>query len=192
MRIFISINPEDEAKQRIALTQKETIERIEIIKKNLANSIKWESEDKFHITLFFLGEVKPAETAMLVRNLNLLNESFNKNEIKFSGKRINAFPALRIPRVMILELENPDKKIYELKERISEICNRSGFVSDKKFQPHITLGRIKRDIKINLRELECKIRTDLDFSVKSFYLMESKITGAGSEYKVVNEFKFRK
>lgn len=191
MRAFISINIDNDTRKKIFEIQKEVKGKVAEINREFLDAIKWETSDKFHMTLFFLGEVSEAKLILLTNELNKFSENFETEIISFSAKGINAFPKLRFPRVLILELENPDKKVFELSEKINDVCKKIGFISDKKFHPHITLGRVRRDKKINLTELAGKIKTDLSFSVNGFYLMESKLRSSGSEYHIIREYKFK-
>jgi 2'-5' RNA ligase len=140
--------------------------------------------------LFFIGETNENKLTEIDYCLSDLEIGMSLNEIEFNLSRINAFPKLRFPRVLIIELLNKDKKVELLSQKINEAMNRIGFRNDKHFQPHITLGRVKREHKINLNGLENNIKSDLHFSVNEFQLMESKLKSSGSEYSVLKRYLF--
>lgn len=188
MRIFLSLNPDELTKQQIFMIQENLKSSIFKINKKFLNSIKWEDENKFHLTLFFLGEVDEVKLNMISSALDNLQNNLSLSEIYFTANGINAFPKLRFPRVLYIDLKNEDKKAFELYEKINHVLRDLNFVSDKEFHPHITIGRVRRDHKINLSELKDQINTSLNFSVKNFYLMESKLTGRGSEYSVIKQY----
>lgn len=102
--------------------------------------------------------------------------------------KINAFPDLKYPRVLILELVNKDRKIYELYQDLNIRLKEIGLISDKTFRPHITLGRVKRDKKINLSRLNTEIISSDTFTINKFFLMESSLKKYGSEYSVIKEY----
>jgi len=188
MRTFISINTDDSVKEIIAGIQKKLKKSISLLNEDFLKSIRWEDKDKFHLTLFFIGDVNESR-------LNEINFLMSKKEselsltgIKFELKGINAFPKLRYPRVLILELMNEDKKVFELSQRINESLKEIGFINDKIFKPHITLGRVKREHKINLTGLDCSINHGITFSANEFFLMESKLMSSGSEYTVIKKY----
>jgi len=68
---------------------------------------------------------------------------------------------------------NEDRQIYRLYEEIYSALGKCGFEPDKKFHPHITLGRVKRDRNIKLKNLEQLNIPVLEFNVNEFYFMES-------------------
>lgn len=189
MRTFISLNPGDTAKKKITEIQNNVKKLISGINPAYLNFVKWATEDKFHITLFFIGNISEIQLDEIKLKLKYLESELSIDELIFSVKRINAFPKLRYPRVLFLELNNEDNKVIELFNRINTLMKESGFSNDKPFHLHITLGRIKRDRKINLTALENMKTVDWNFSVVNFYLMESKLKRSGSEYSVIEEYK---
>ncbi|MDQ3022105.1 MAG: RNA 2',3'-cyclic phosphodiesterase [Bacteroidota bacterium] len=189
MRTFISINPDIEIKKEISKIQNELKEQIFSINNAFIKSIKWETEDKFHITLFFIGDTSESKVNNIHSGIIKLESSLSLNEINFAAKNVNAFPKLKYPRVIILDLVNENNKIFELSNKLNTVLKEEGFESIQRFHPHITLGRIKRENKINLIGLENKTKMDLNFRVKNFYLMESKLKNIGSEYSILKEYK---
>ena len=185
MRYFISLNVSNEIKEEFYEIQNE-------VKKNIGesqtDSIRWEKRDKFHMTLFFLGDVLPEKIKEISYELKSVNLDSQTCDILFKANLINAFPNLKYPRVLIVELMNEDKKAMELYEKIKQVLKRFGFKPDKKFHPHITLGRVKKNQKVNLIEIVDNISFNLSFSINSFYLMESKLDYRGSVYKIINRF----
>ena len=192
MRTFISINIDDTVKKKLSGIQAELKNKISEISKDSLRAIKWTDKENFHLTLFFIGEVNESRLKEIDNNLSKLEGELSLNEIEFDLKSFNAFPKLRYPRVLMLELHNEDKKVFELSGKINESLKSTGFESDKKFRPHITLGRVKREQKINLTGLDNFIKMDLKFSVKEFYLMESKLKSSGSKYSVLKKYRLSK
>ena len=118
----------------------------------------------------------------------MLESGSSFKEIIFELKNINAFPKLRYFRVLILELLNKDKKIFELSKKINVCLKGIGLISDKSFRPHITLGRVKREHKINLSGLKTEITPGIIFSANKFHLMKSIMKSYGSEYSVIKDY----
>ncbi|MCX6163434.1 MAG: RNA 2',3'-cyclic phosphodiesterase [Ignavibacteriae bacterium] len=185
MRAFISLNLCEEKKREVFGIQSEVKK---LLDSSVINSIKWEGRDKFHQTIFFLVDVKENIIQNISNDLEKIKREINFFEIKFIATNINAFPKLRYPRVLIVELENPDGNVFVLYDKICEKLNIYGFEPDKKFHPHITLGRVKRDRKINLEFLRNKIKINLSFNLNDFYLMESKLDSKGSVYREIKRF----
>ena len=182
MRTFISLNLSDEKKREVFEIQnniKGLLDSREL------DSVKWEGRDKFHQTIFFLGETAENMLTGITRDLEKIKSEINFDKINFVAKGLSAFPNLRYPRVLIVELENPDGNAFILYDKICGVLTNYGFTPDKKFHPHITLGRVKRDRKVNLTDIKDKIKFDLNFSIGDFCLMESRLDPRGSLYKEI-------
>lgn len=183
MRLFISVNFNSEIRKKL-ISIRNKVKEITTQIDNLY--IKWEKDENLHITLFFLGEVNKSKLKEIICALENIKLNFNYDVIK--GKCINAFPDFLYPRVIFIDLI--DNSEY-LKNLFNEICNKLeplGFLPDKKFHNHITLGRVKKQIKfppdISFKNVDC----NFEFRTNKFYLMESTLTPSGSIYKVVKEF----
>lgn len=184
MRVFISLNLSEEKKREVFEIQSEVKK---LLDNSIIDSIKWEGRDKFHQTIFFLGDVAENIVKNISEDLEKIKGEINFNEMKFIATGINAFPKLRYPRVLIVELDNPDGNAFTLYDKICEKINEYGFKPDKKFHPHITLGRVKRDRKINLESLRGRLNLNLSFTLNDFYLMESKLDSRGSVYREIKK-----
>jgi RNA 2',3'-cyclic 3'-phosphodiesterase len=185
MRAFISLNLSDDNKREVFEIQKEVKS---LLDSRALDSIKWEGKDKFHQTIFFLGDVAGKTVQDISGELENIKTEINFSEISFNAKGINGFPNLRYPGVIIIELENPDGNAFRLYDKICQKLGSFGFRPDKIFRPHITLGRVKRDRKINLEVLKEKTKINLRFTLTGFYLMESKLDSRGSVYREIKKF----
>lgn len=185
MRTFISINLDESTKNEIYKIQKEIKNYLD---ENTVNSIKWEEREKFHITLFFLGDVTDSQADLISEKLESVNSGKSISFMKFKSKSINAFPNLKNPRVLIIDLENEDNQIEFLYNEITTSLAEIGFEPEKNFHSHITLGRVRRDRRVRLNDVAEKIIPDFEFEVKEFYFMESKMDRFGSKYKVIKKF----
>ncbi len=134
MRTFISLNPDQDTKNRIVEIQLIGKEKISEINKEVLDSIKWETEDKFHLTLFFIGEIDQKDINRVHFKLTEIQNDLDNREMIFLSKSISAFPKLSSPRVIIIELENKDKNVFLLSESINSKLKEMGFQTDKKFQ----------------------------------------------------------
>ncbi len=189
MRTFISIIPDDETRKRIFRLQSEVKQKASLINKRYPDSISWVTRDKFHITLFFIGEVNIEKLTKINEGLKDLEKDLLFGKFDFTAKGVNAFPKLKHPRVLVLDFVNEDNKVFKLSDRLNFNLAKSGIISDKAFHPHITLGRVRRNHRINLSELENLIIPELGFSVSKFHLMKSELKKGGSEYSVIAEYR---
>lgn len=185
MRTFISLNLSEEKKREVFEIQNEVKS---LLGPRELDSIKWEGKDKFHQTIFFLGDTTEKTADDISSDLAQIKDEINFKEIFFNAKGINGFPKLRFPRVLIIELENPDGNANLLYNKICDKLFPFGFKPDKVFRPHITLGRVRRDKKVNLEFLKEKIKIDFNFKLGDFYFMESKLDSRGSVYREIKIF----
>ncbi len=185
MRTFISFNLEDNIKEQILVIQSKIKKR-----QNPASMefMKWENKSKFHLTVFFLGDIDKEKLNSLIKNLENFSKENSFGKITFESNSIGCFPNFKFPRVIFVDLKNEDMKVFEFFEKLSAILQESGFESDKKFHPHLTLARIKNNFKPQLNNINEEIQFKFKFSVNKFYLMESKLLPAGSEYKEIKNF----
>jgi len=175
MRLFIAIEVPEDIQDYFLELQKQI--DTGLAKITLAKS--------FHLTLKFLGEVDENRKDKAVELLkNIKFESFSAE----SGN-IGMFPNENYIRVVWIGLE-PKDKIIELQQKIDNSLSAL-FAKDKRFHPHITLGRVKfvKDKKgfINLlREIKVEKKS---FEVNGFKLIKSTLTPEGPVYEVLEEFK---
>jgi RNA 2',3'-cyclic 3'-phosphodiesterase len=188
MRTFLSLNLDDDTKKKIIEIQNEIREEVTRTNSKYIELMKWEPVDKFHMTLFFIGEVDEEELEVIDSKLSLLESRVRLNQINFKMNGIDAFPKLRFSRVLILDLLNEDNKAFIIAEMIKDVLMSIGIKAEKNFRPHITLARIKRDHNLNFMKLKDKFNFDYGFSVKNFYLMKSDLKTTGSEYSIVKEY----
>ncbi len=188
MRTFISIHPDEEAVHKISLIQKNLKEKLQAVGEDKFNALKWETVDKFHMTLFFIGETEKNISEQIGNRLSNIETDFS--EIKICSDNIGAFPNLRFPRVVIIEMVEKDGKLNWLVEEIRKAMSEFNLSEEKPFRPHITLARVRRDRKINLTGVIEASGNPIKFSVNSFCLYQSILQPSGSVYKKLNEFRF--
>ena len=162
------------------------------IKKRLEKErIRWVKTDNLHITLRFIGDYdinKIPEISEILSDVAL-----NTTGFKLIYKDLGVFKSLSYPKVLWVGLEQ-SIALRELKKKIDLELNKTGFdFKEKKFSPHLTLGRMKylKD-KDSLRELmqNYKNKVFMRQNVESIVLMESKIDQKGAEYFPVSEHFF--
>lgn len=175
MRTFVSINLTPETKKQLMDVQT-SIKSLLTGKEQSA--MRWESPDKFHITLFFIGDITPGKLNDVKNVLGAL--PYSEGGMSLDLTSIGGFPNLRIPRVIYANIKD-DGKLVKLANEVHREMTGIGFHSDKPFHPHITLARIKRDRKVTLTKLS-EIAMDIKFEANAYYLMESKLNSTGSVY----------
>jgi 2'-5' RNA ligase len=133
IRTFIALPASVQAQQAIAAVQAKL--------KATHVDVKWESQDKFHITLVFLGSVDPAKLELLSTALASAVHQFPS--MKISYESLGAFPTIQNPRVVWIGLP-PNQRVLDLQTIVGQTCTEFGFPKEERlFHPHITLGRVK-------------------------------------------------
>jgi len=185
MRIFVSLNLD-------ASTQKKVLEIQNRVKSFFSEEesplIKWEPAEKFHLTVFFIGDVEEEKVRLISAMFESAEPETNNEEISFRAERIGAFPSLARPNVLVLNLTNEDAKMVVLYYKICGILKQFGFESDKKFRAHITLGRVRKGKRLKLFKLKEFGEIDFGFSINKFSLIQSTLNSNGSVYKTIKDF----
>lgn len=167
--------------------------------------VKWEPAEKFHLTVFFIGDVEDEKVKLISAMFESAEPEKDKGEIPifestepdpnigeitFRADRLGAFPFLARPKVLVLNLINEDAKMVVLYYKICGILKQFGFESDKKFKAHITLGRVRRGRRLNLTKLKEFGEINFGFTVNKFSLVQSTLNSTGSEYTTLKDFHF--
>jgi 2'-5' RNA ligase len=182
VRAFIAIDPDNETRQRLLMIQRERL------KIHQFSSVKLVDPLAAHITLSFLGNITPFELSAIRDALRSV--SFHPFCVTLNG--IGAFPNIKKMRVIHVGLSDSAdlKRLHELVvESLRGVHN-----AEKRFDPHITLGRVKRAVPSEMKDL-AKVMAPLStlfvgrLSVSSFQLKKSTLTPNGPIYDTLEEFK---
>jgi 2'-5' RNA ligase len=104
--------------------------------------IKWVNAENLHITLRFLGDIEEDSVSGLAENIKNNVDGFGVFDLSLAG--IGGFPNLKRPRVIWTGAEIGKDKLRDLAAGVETACVESEFGnSDKRFSPHLTIGRVK-------------------------------------------------
>ncbi len=176
MRLFIAINLPPDLRQRLW----EAADPL----RTAGYPVRWVAPDGIHLTLKFLGEVKPAREAEIVAGVGAAVQGAKRFDLPVGG--FGAFPSVSRPRVVWAGCE-PVPPLELLQHRVEQEMERLGFpVEGRAFHPHVTLGRVQRDARASaFQDLEGRIGA-LEFTgetiVESVDLMESQLARDGARY----------
>ncbi|MBE7636441.1 RNA 2',3'-cyclic phosphodiesterase [Sneathiella sp. P13V-1] len=126
MRLFVALDLPDDIKQQLGALQF-----------GLQDAY-WSKPENAHITLCFLGDLPEAEMIDLGVALGKINcPAF---EVKIEG--VGVFGNAKRPRILWAGVKQTPE-ITHLQQKIATIASRHGIkLEDRKFKPHITLGRV--------------------------------------------------
>lgn len=178
-RLFIGLEIPEE-------TKKELIRRRDVIAGD--TDFNWESSDKLHITLKFLGEVSEEKIPSIEECIKRSILEKRISEINFS----NFGFFFRNNRPVILWAGFQDNhSLTKFASSLNVKLSKIGFERDeRKFKPHLTLLRIKSKFYQNLvNDFKKGDLNELSFVPTEVILYESELKESGSVYTALKSFK---
>lgn len=166
---------------------RERIEKnIQEIKKDIPDLFRWVPSENIHLTLKFLGDVTKSNISTLSQMLNSQVNRMKSFDIQIGN--FGVFPMISRPRILWIGVKVP-KELYEIQLGIENETARLGYKSEKRdFHPHLTIGRIKRDISHQRVKLAAahlsnvKIGILGTLAVESIHLIQSDLKPTGAVY----------
>ena len=181
LRTFIGIFPPPEIRRTIAAIQSTF--------KGDNSLVRWESQNKFHITVKFLGDVAENQLGQLQALLDAAAETISPFEITLLS--VGCFPSVHAPKIVWIGSQPSDNlDLSRCFGAVEEACAEAGFKKDERaFHPHITLGRVKglrpRRGKISgnlIKTIENTTFEPLKFPCTELLVMKSDLSPSGSTY----------
>lgn len=151
---------------------------------------RWTPPDQYHVTLRFLGDVDEQRTEQLTSRL----ADIDLPSFQLGGEGLDVFPSKQRPHVLVAHV-NEEPGLMALQEFVDDLAVEMGFAEDPKpFNPHVTLGRVK---KAAPREVRAFLKKHADFSIDPFVateyrLYESTLSPDGSAHTVLREYGLRR
>jgi len=182
MRLFIAIP--------IPKASKKEIQKLvsQLKKQNLP--VKWETAEKWHLTLKFLGKTDVNKLEDIKTKINKITK---KTPVFFlQPEKIGVFAKRQL--IIWLSLSGQLATLEKLQKKLEEVLIPLDFPQEKRqFQPHLTLARAKGlsfKKKKNIHKLlaQTKLGKFSSFKVKKIVIIKSTLTSAGSKYQTIKTF----
>ena len=179
----------------IAIEITETIKKdmgglIELLKKYDAD-VKWVNAENLHLTLKFLGNTSEGLISKIIESLTKITFFYNPFYIKIYT--VGMFPNRKYPKVIWAGVEGSDI-LKKLQSDVEDAMSLLGYKKeDKKFHPHLTLGRVRSQKVISNLIHELDNFTGKDFGsieVRDIKLMRSELKPTGAHYYCLHEMQF--
>jgi 2'-5' RNA ligase len=161
---------------------------LENLQKELTSSIQWDlnvikpvEKDNFHFTILFLSEIHKDIIERITEKL--LKVEFESFDILYNN--IGAFPNKKFPRIIWVGIDDKGKqKMLNLSHTILSKMEEEGFEVDKNFVPHLTLFRLRKQVRIDFDNLSNFVggRNFGADIVDRFHLKRSDLTPRGPIY----------
>ncbi|MCA9389818.1 RNA 2',3'-cyclic phosphodiesterase [candidate division WWE3 bacterium] len=149
--------------------------------------LRWVPKENMHITLSFLGEKTEDDLEKIKFDLATLD--MPESSIVVRINKLEIFPRMDEPRVIVVTLLNEDTGLAQLGEQLTDRLGGS-FNS-----PHITLGRFSkshtRSDAVEILSSEV-VMPDKRYEIREIGLYESELTGAGPAYTQLQHLKLSK
>lgn len=182
IRLFIALILDDEI-----------LERINNFRKSIYADdgiTRWESKEKLHITLKFIGDVDDEVVPLILEKLEAVLKNYNKIKINFT--KFGVIKKYSNPKILWLGLKRSEL-LEKLHDDINNALDDIGFESERRrFKPHLTLLRIKSNADIN--KLEIIRNSEIDFPgtfAEEVALIKSELLPSGSVYTKIKSFKLK-
>lgn len=181
MRCFIAVDFNNETKAALLKLQQDVLKLHEL------KSVKTVSTSTLHVTLNFLGEVTPSEATNI--SAALRSVKFHPFCVTLAG--VGALPSVKKMRVVYVGFR-PSEDFLGLNSRIEAVLPKK-YLSNRGFNPHVTLGRVKKRVSAELQPLARSIQTSAAYqvgrcNVDSFQLKKSTLTPQGPVYETLEEY----
>ncbi len=178
IRTFIAFDTPEEIREEIRKVQ-DTL-------RSAGADVRWETADKFHVTIKFLGDVEESRLpGVLSRISGVLN---GRPPFTVVYEKVGVFPDLKRPRVIWIGCDNPDGTLLAMKEALDRELEPLGFeIEERRFRPHVTLGRVRSPGKIkNLTPmLESLTFGARNGRIDVVSVMRSVLKPQGAEYSIL-------
>jgi RNA 2',3'-cyclic 3'-phosphodiesterase len=144
-RLFVGIELDANARARAAAVCAEL--------QRTAFAAKYETPEKLHVTLAFLGFVEPSRFAEISAQLHATAQRSHPFAVTLD--KLGAFPHERKPRVVFIGARVQGSQFRRLAANVRDAYAALGFEFDKDPVAHVTIARVKESKRpLPLLELE--------------------------------------
>jgi RNA 2',3'-cyclic 3'-phosphodiesterase len=177
MRLFVAINFTAKDRQRMGRATRKM--------RDADLPVRWVDPDQLHLTLKFLGEVRPERVGAVEAAVARVASKTPTFTMELGGS--GAFPTTRRPKVIWLgATATPELRC--LKHDIEWELAPLGFEREvRAFHPHITVGRARAEARAgdfrNFEELVAAMEYRAEVMVRSVDLMKSTLSAKGARYE---------
>lgn len=175
MRLFAGIELDAPMRERCTDVQR----RLRLA----AFGASYESPEKLHMTLAFLGNVREEHVAEVGKVLERVAEQSPSFDLIWD--RVSAFPNERRPRIVFVGSRAPAPAFRELAYGLRREYERLGFTFKEDAVAHITVARVKGGSATPLPMIELAPH---EMPVRTLALFESLSGGGTTRYEVRSRY----
>ncbi len=143
--------------------------------------VRWVAPASYHVTLKYVGWVRPALFAPLVAAAR--DAASGRRPFTFRAARLGAFPDSKRATVVWAGVEDGGGHLTTLANRLDEACAALGIPRDgRAFHPHVTLGRLGEPAAVSDVLLPFSEQVFSETRSHDLIIYESEAKTKGSEY----------
>jgi len=150
-------------------------------------NVKAANPEQIHLTLKFLGDTDEKKVERLCQSLRIALDGKGPFDVTVEGT--GAFPNEKNPRVVWLGIKDPERMI-EIADAVDSCVKALRIkADDKRFSPHITVGRVNG--KAELKDIfdNNKEKVFCTFSCDHVDVMKSVLTPKGAIHSVIESIR---
>jgi 2'-5' RNA ligase len=155
--------------------------------------VSWVRRENFHLTLQFLGEISEKRLQRVSRATDVAGRTVLP--FRFVVRGAGFFGSARSPSVAWAGVADPPPALHRLQRSVAQRLAEVGFVPDKrKFQPHITLGRIRDPGPAAALTSQLASANNTTFGavpVDHLVVLQSHLEPNGVRYSILHESKLK-
>ena len=159
----------------------------------MGGRIRWVRPEGIHLTLKFMGDI---DVTVINKLLSLLPEVANGfTPFELTMAQLGCFPNNRRPRVLWAGVKGNLSALRDLHIAIDSLAGNIGLPrEDREFSPHLTLGRVNRNLsESHIRHIGNLIKTtnlpdSPSWINQTIDLMRTELDPAGSRHYLVESF----
>ena len=181
IRTFVAVELDDTLKAALGRVQGQ------LKKGGTSHVARWVSLQSIHLTLKFLGDVSPDRVEDIERAIQRACLQCAPFSVSLSDT--GCFPHSQRPRVVWVGLDGDVESLAQLQRSVESELVGVGFAAERRrFQPHLTLARIKRNARPHERARlgefisMAKIDESVSMVVRKVSLMRSELRPSGAVY----------
>lgn len=155
--------------------------------------VRWADPRRVHLTLHFFGFISAKEIELIHPSFKKIMSFFSPFKLCLGG--IGGFPDLERPHIVWLGIEEHAGRLLSLQKAIQGEVRALGFETEARpFQPHATIGRVKRKNQ-NLGPLLKNLKIQLphpERTVDHVALYQSRFLPDGVRYEILKIYPLSK
>lgn len=167
MRFFIALEIPEQSKAELAKVQARL--------KEIIPDIKLTDNDKLHLTIAFIGEQPDEQKQPLIDIISTASSGISTFQV--TPSYVDGFPSLHNAHILWMGVKGDIDKLFILRERVKDGLKTLNLNTDeRRFVPHIALGKIKNFILTPAQEHELEkldMQNFASITVSSIKLFES-------------------